>query len=73
MNDNLNYQSPKQVPDESNRGGIGRNLLILLLWLLFLNLFVFRGAESPLVPYSQFLDQIDANQVSEVQIGTKNN
>lgn len=71
MNDNLNYQSPKQVPDESNRGGIGRNLLILLLWLLFLNLFVFRGAESPLVPYSQFLDQIDANQVSEVQIGTK--
>jgi cell division protease FtsH len=71
MNDNLNYQSPKQVPDESNRGGVGRNLLILLLWLLFLNLFVFRGAESPLVPYSQFLDQVDANQVSEVQIGTK--
>ena len=71
MNDNLNYQSPKKDPDESNRSGIGRNLLILLLWLLFLNLFVFRGSESPLVPYSQFLDQIEANKVSEVQIGTK--
>lgn len=72
MNDNLNDKSPNS-PNSSNssvRSSLGRNALILLLWLLFLNLFVFRGTDSKLIPYSQFLDQVNAGQVAEAQVGT---
>ncbi|MEB3308931.1 MAG: ATP-dependent zinc metalloprotease FtsH [Snowella sp.] len=72
MNEHLNDNSPNP-PNSSQpsiRSSLGRNALILLLWLLFLNLFVFRGADSKLVPYSQFLDQVNAGQVAEAQVGT---
>ncbi len=72
MNDNLNDKS-QNSPNSSNssvRSNLGRNALILLLWLLFLNLFVFRGTDSKLIPYSQFLDQVNAGQVAEAQVGT---
>ncbi|MEB3161197.1 MAG: ATP-dependent zinc metalloprotease FtsH, partial [Synechocystis sp.] len=52
----------------SDNQGLGRNLIILLLWLLFLNFFVFRGSESPQVPYSDFLQQVETDQVSTVKI-----
>ncbi|MGA1623357.1 MAG: ATP-dependent zinc metalloprotease FtsH [Synechocystis sp.] len=51
----------------SDNRGLGRNLIILLLWLLFLNFFVFRGNESPQVPYSEFLQQVKTDQVATVQ------
>jgi len=62
MTDDLNNK-----PSENQ--GLGRNLIILLLWLLFLNFFVFRGDESPLVPYSDFLQQVETGQVEEVIMG----
>jgi cell division protease FtsH len=61
------------VDDSSDKSsenqGIGRNFIILLLWLLVLNLFVFRGHESPVVPYSDFLQQVETDQVAAVKLG----
>ncbi len=55
--------------DLSDYQGLGRNLLLLLFWLLVLNLFVFRSDETPVVAYSDFLQQVETNQVAEVRIG----
>ncbi|MEY2984739.1 MAG: hypothetical protein RLZZ568_1356, partial [Cyanobacteriota bacterium] len=52
----------------ANNRGWGRNLIILLLWLLFLNFFVFRSSDSPPVPYSEFLQQVATDQVAAVKI-----
>lgn len=58
---------------ERNRepSGFGRTLIILLAWLLFLNLFLGRGAEQNTVPYSQFIDQVEAGKVASAKIGTE--
>jgi cell division protease FtsH len=50
--------------------GLGRSLIILLLWLIFLNLFVLRGTEQSLVSYSQFIDQVEADKVASAKIGS---
>jgi cell division protease FtsH len=50
--------------------GLGRSLIILLLWLIFLNLFVLRGTEQSLVSYSQFIDQVEAGKVASAKIGS---
>ena len=61
------------VDDSSDKSsenqGLGRNFIILLLWLLVLNLFVFRGHESPVVSYSDFLQQVETDQVAAVKLG----
>lgn len=51
--------------------GLSRTIIILLLWLLFLNLVVMRGEQQSLVSYSQFIDQIEAGKVAKVNIGTE--
>ncbi|HAC62511.1 MAG TPA: cell division protein FtsH [Cyanothece sp. UBA12306] len=57
-----------QTPEPNN---IGRRVVILLLWLLFLNLLLMRSDQDTLVPYSQFIDQVEAQKVSQVNIGTE--
>lgn len=48
----------------------GRTLFILLIWLLFLNLFVLKDNDTSIAPYSQFIDQVEQNQVSQVKLGS---
>ncbi|HEY9652099.1 MAG TPA: ATP-dependent metallopeptidase FtsH/Yme1/Tma family protein, partial [Coleofasciculaceae cyanobacterium] len=48
----------------------GRGLIILWMWILLLNLFLFRGTESPRVPYSEFINQVEANKVKSAVLGT---
>ncbi len=46
-----------------------RTLIILFLWLIILNFFFSQGVEQTLIPYSQFINQVEANQVASVKIG----
>ncbi|MGK7872819.1 MAG: ATP-dependent zinc metalloprotease FtsH [Xenococcaceae cyanobacterium] len=50
--------------------GFGRSLIILLMWLLFLNIFLLRGAEHSQVSYSEFIDQVEAGKVASAKIGS---
>jgi cell division protease FtsH len=45
-------------------------LIILLLWLIFINLFVVRGTDESTVAYSQFINQIEAGNVASAKIGS---
>ena len=47
--------------------GLGRNIFILLFWLLLLNFFVFRGDGTPVVAYSDFLQEVKADHIAEVK------
>ncbi len=46
----------------------GRTVLIFLTWLFVLNLLIFRSESPTKVPYSQFIDQLEANQVVKVDV-----
>ncbi len=59
---------PRGNAPESRR--FGYNILILLMWLLFLNLFLFQSSQPSRVPYSDFLDQVEAGKVASVEIGS---
>jgi cell division protease FtsH len=41
---------------------------VFLIWLLVLNLLIFRSATPSQVPYSQFIEQLEADQVSKVEV-----
>ena len=62
-------------PDERVKtpepGGFGRSLIVFLLWLLLLNLFLSREVGHREIPYSQFIDQVEAGQVASAKIGTE--
>jgi cell division protease FtsH len=59
---------PKNPTPEPS--GLGRSLIILLLWLVFLNIFVLRGTQESTVSYSQFINQVEAGKVANAKIGT---
>jgi cell division protease FtsH len=50
--------------------GLGRSLIILLLWLLFINFFVLRGTDESVVSYSQFIDQVETDKIASAKIGS---
>jgi cell division protease FtsH len=54
----------------SEPSGLGRSLIILLLWLIFINLFVVRGTDEATVSYSQFINQIEAGKVASAKLGS---
>lgn len=66
MSPDINHSNQTSEP-----GGLGRTVIILLLWLLFLNLLVMRSDHEGIVSYSQFIDQIEAGKVAKVNIGTE--
>jgi cell division protease FtsH len=51
-------------------GYFNRSILILLTWLILLNLFFSRIAEPPRVPYSDFIDRVEAGKVKSATIGS---
>lgn len=53
--------------DTSNQSGGG--ILILLTLMIVLNLLFFRSPQKLRVPYSEFLDQVEAGEVERVAIG----
>lgn len=65
IDSNANRPSKTREPN-----GWGRSLIILLMWLLFLNLFIMRTAEQSTVSYSQFIDEVEAGKVAEAKIGS---
>ncbi len=69
MPKNPNKNSSDQQQDIQQ---FGRSILIVLLWLLILNLVIFRSAPRPEeVPYSEFIQQIESGKVSQAKIGTE--
>jgi cell division protease FtsH len=46
-----------------------RSIIILLTWLLLLNVFLSRPSQPSRVPYSDFIDRIEAGSVTSVAIG----
>ena len=61
---NNNRQAKKPEPT-----GFGRSIIIILMWLLFLNMFILRGAENSQVSYSEFINQVEAGEVARAKIG----
>ncbi len=61
---NNNRQAKKPEPT-----GFGRSIIIILMWLLFLNMFLLRGAENSQVSYSEFINQVEAGEVASAKIG----
>ena len=61
---NNNRQAKKPEPT-----GFGRSIIIILMWLLFLNMFLLRGAENSQVSYSEFINQVEAGEVARAKIG----
>ena len=61
---NNNRQAKKPEPT-----GFGRSIIIILMWLLFLNIFLLRGAENSQVSYSEFINQVEAGEVASAKIG----
>jgi cell division protease FtsH len=64
LNSNSN-PSPNPPPESQS---LSRTILVFLIWLLVLNLLIFRSATSSQVPYSQFIEQLEADQVSKVEV-----
>lgn len=58
--------TPSNPPPESQ--SLSRTILVFLIWLLVLNLLIFRSATSTPVPYSQFIQQLETDQVSKVEV-----
>ena len=56
----------EKPPESRNLPG---GLIILLIWLLVVNLFVWRATENELKPYSKFIEQVEQGQVARVTIG----
>ncbi|MGK7909323.1 MAG: ATP-dependent zinc metalloprotease FtsH [Synechococcus sp.] len=56
---------PQKSPE-----GLGAGLLPLFLLLLLVSLFVPQRSVQETVPYSQFLDRVEAGVVEQVEIGT---
>jgi cell division protease FtsH len=48
----------------------GSNLIIILVWLLFLNLFLLPNVQTSEVSYSKFIEQVEAGQVKSAKVGT---
>jgi cell division protease FtsH len=63
----IDRDSKQKTPEPS---GLGRSLIILLMWLIFINLFVLRGTQESVVSYSQFIDQVEAGKVASAKIGS---
>ena len=66
---NNNYQRPDKAPKPRQLGG---SLLILLTFLLLLNLVVpsLFGQRQAQVPYSEFIAQVQNNQVEQAVVGS---
>nr|MDJ0707138.1 ATP-dependent zinc metalloprotease FtsH [Leptolyngbyaceae cyanobacterium MO_188.B28] len=62
---NKNSREKKSEPRQ-----VGRDIVVLLLWLLIINLFLFRQPRHEEVPYSQFIDQVEAGRVESAKVGT---
>ncbi|MGB7442982.1 MAG: ATP-dependent zinc metalloprotease FtsH [Coleofasciculaceae cyanobacterium] len=45
-----------------------RSIIMLLIWLLLLNIVLFRSSQSDQMSYSEFLDQVEAGQVASAEI-----
>jgi cell division protease FtsH len=63
------------IDSDSNRrantpepGQFGRSLIIFLMWLMLLNLFFLRIPDYPDVPYSDFIEQVEAGKVARAVI-----
>ncbi|AFY75843.1 MAG: ATP-dependent zinc metalloprotease FtsH [Hydrococcus sp. C42_A2020_068] len=63
----IDRDSKQKTPEPS---GLGRSLIILLMWLVFINLFVLRGTQESTASYSQFIDQVEAGKVASAKIGS---
>jgi cell division protease FtsH len=50
--------------------GFRRSLVILLLWIIFINVFVLRSSQESVVSYSRFIEQVEAGEVASVKIGS---
>ena len=59
---------PNRRAKTPESGQFSRSIVILLLWLILLNLFVFRVPEYPQVPYSEFIEQVEAGKVERAII-----
>ena len=60
--------SPREKKSEPRQ--FGRDILLILMWLLIINLFFFRQPQYKEVPYSQFIDQVEAGRVESAKVGT---
>ena len=58
-------------PEKKNTTSWVRPIISLLLWLLILNLFLTKSPDESLVPYSQFIEQVDSGKVARVEIGSE--
>jgi cell division protease FtsH len=62
------HPDPRPKPPEPN--AVGGNLLFWLILFLCLNLILFRESPYPRVPYSEFIDQVEAGKVARVEISS---
>ena len=63
---NKNSREKKSEPRQ-----FGRDIILLLMWLLIINLFLFRQPRyEEEVPYSQFIDQVETGRVESVKVGS---
>ncbi len=56
---------PVKSPEPKNVGG---TVLTWLIFFIFLNLFLFRAPSIPRVPYSEFVNQVEAGKVSRAVV-----
>jgi cell division protease FtsH len=57
-------------PKYKEPSGFRRSLIILLLWIIFINVFVLRSSQESVVSYSHFIEQVEAGEVAKVKIGS---
>ena len=65
------------IDTDSNRraktpepGQWGRSLIIFFMWLILLNVFFVRIPDYPEIPYSDFIEQVEAGKVARAVIGS---
>ncbi|MDJ0714448.1 MAG: ATP-dependent zinc metalloprotease FtsH [Prochloraceae cyanobacterium] len=55
---------------KSDSGNLRNSLIVFLMWLLFLNLFIWPATNYKVEPYSKFIEQVETGQVAKVKIGS---
>ena len=66
------------IDTDSNRrantpepGQVGRSLIIFFMWLILINLFFLRIPTYPEVPYSDFIEQVEAGKVDRAVVSSE--